>query len=77
MNLPYDFPDPREEACRRAQEFHRLSPTERWEELAALMAFGWAMVSSSPRRAAIEQRMTEQEEEAQCIQRELFHRHGR
>jgi hypothetical protein len=41
------------------------------------MAFGWAMVASSPKRPQIEQRMAEQEEEAQDIQRELFRRHGR
>jgi hypothetical protein len=77
MNLPYHFPDPREEAYRRAQEFRRLSTTERWRELAALMAVGWKMVEASPRRAAIEQRMAEQEAESQRIQRELFQRYGR
>ena len=77
MNLPYHFPDPREEAYRRAQEFHQLSPTERWAEITALMAFGWAMVASSPNCTLIEQRMAEQEADAQRIQRELFHRYGR
>jgi hypothetical protein len=77
MTLPYHFPDPREEAYRRAQEFHQLSQTERWNELAALMVFGWEMVASSPRRHLIEQRMAEQEAEAQRIQQELFRRHGR
>jgi len=76
MNLPYHFPDPREEAYRRAQEFQQLSPTERWAELAAMMAFGWEMVASSPKRPMIEQRMADQEAEAQRIQRELFHHHG-
>ena len=77
MELPYHFPDPREEAYRRAQEFRQLSPTERWAELAALVAFGWQTVASSPRRRWIEQRMDEQEAEAQRIQAELFARHGR
>jgi len=77
MNLPYRFPDPREESYRRAQEFRQLSPTERWTELAALMAFGWKMVTSSPTHHLIEQRMEEQEVEAQRIQAELFRRHGR
>jgi hypothetical protein len=77
MNLPYSFPDPREEAYRRAQEFRELSSTERWGEVAALMSLGWAMIASSPRRTAIEQRMAEQEAEAQSIQRELFRHHGR
>ena len=76
MNLPYHFPDPREEAYRRAQEFRQLSPTQRWAELAALMAVGWKMVAASPRRHLIEQRMDQQEAEAQRIQGELFLRHG-
>lgn len=76
MDLPYHFPDPREEACRRAQEFQELSSSERWAELAAMMAFGWKMIASSPHRSAIERRMADQEVEAQRLQRELFHRHG-
>lgn len=76
MNLPYHFPDPREEAYRRAREFRQLSPTQRWAELAALMAVGWKMVAASPRRQMIEQRMDEQEADAQRIQGELFRRHG-
>lgn len=77
MNLPYRFPDPREEARRRAREFRQLSSTERWTELAALMAFGWKMVCSSSRHHSIEQHMEEQEAESQRIQAELFRRHGR
>jgi len=77
VDLPYHFPDSREAAYCRAQEFRQLSPTERWEELAALMAFGWSIVASSPRRHWIEQRMEEQEAASQRIQAELFARHGR
>jgi hypothetical protein len=77
MILPYHFPDPREEACARAREFQELSSTERWREIAAMMAFGLAMVASSPDRARIEQRMAEQEDEAQRIHADLFQRHGR
>jgi len=76
MKLPYNFPDPRDEARRRAQEFRELSPTERWVEIAAMMAFGWEMVASSPRRAMIEKRMADQEMDAQNFQKELFRRHG-
>lgn len=76
MTPPLTFPDPQAEARKRAEEFRRLSPDDRWRELAALMAFGWAMVKSSPRREAIERRMAEQEREWQTIQAELFARHG-
>jgi hypothetical protein len=34
------FPDPREEAYSRAQEFRRLPPEGRWREIAALMEWG-------------------------------------
>jgi hypothetical protein len=74
--LPLEFPDPMEEAARRAREFQRLSPEERWREMAALMAFGWAMVRSSPQRDVIEKRMQEQELQWRKIQKELFARHG-
>ena len=77
MELPWKFPDPHEEARKRAAEFQRLSPDDRWREIAALFAFGWATVKASPRRAEIEARMEEQEREWQRIQKELFARHGR
>jgi hypothetical protein len=76
MKLPIAFPDSREVAYRRAQEFQRLSPDERWREIAAVLELGWAMVRSSPQRAAIEQRWAEQEAEWRRIQAELFARHG-
>jgi hypothetical protein len=77
VKLPFQFPDPSEEAHRRAAEFQSLNPDQRWREMAALMAFGWAMVRSSPRRADIENRMNEQEVRWQKLQQELFARHGR
>lgn len=73
---PLTFPDPMQEARRRAEEFQRLSPEQRWREIAALMAFGWAMVKSSPHCHAIEERMRDQETRWQQIQQELFTRHG-
>ena len=76
MDLPLKFPDPQEEARKRAEEFQRLSSTERWREMAAMMAFGWEMVRTSPRRAEIERRMQEQEEEWRQIQQEIFVRYG-
>ena len=76
MHLPLTFPDPMDEARKRAAEFQRLSPSDRWREMAAMFALGWTMVKRSPRRAAIEQRLEEQEREWQRIQKELFARHG-
>ncbi len=76
LNLPYRCPDPQQEDRRRAEESQQQAPRERWAELAARVAFGWKMVANSPRRRLIEQRMQEQEAQAQRIQRELFRRHG-
>ena len=44
--------------------------------VAAMMAFGWALVASSPNRRSMELRMADQEAEAQRLHRELFQRHG-
>jgi hypothetical protein len=76
MELPIAFPDCRAVAYHRAQEFQRLSADERWREIAAVLDLGWAMVVSSPRRAAIEQRWAEQEAEWRRIQTELFKRYA-
>ena len=76
MDLPWKFPDPQEEARKRAEEFQRLTPADRWREMAAMMAFGWAMVRTSPRRAEVERRMDEQEREWQRVQQDLFTRYG-
>jgi hypothetical protein len=75
--LPLRFPDPREEAYARAQEFRRLSPDGRWQAIAALMEFGLNMARSSPRRAAIEQRWETQEAEWQRLQHKLMVQHGK
>jgi hypothetical protein len=76
MDLPIKFPDRHEEARRRATEFLCLSSDDRWREMAAMFALGWSMVMRSPRRAAIEQRLDEQEREWQRIQKELFAQYG-
>ena len=76
MDLPVRFPDANDEAYRRAQEFRRLSSEGRWQEIAALMEWGFAMVRSSPRRAEIEQRWAEQEAEWRRIQQDLFAKNG-
>jgi hypothetical protein len=76
MSVELKFPDPMEEARKRAAEFQRKTDDERWREIFAMMAFGWAMVKSSPDRDAIERRMTEQEIHWQQIQKDLFSRHG-
>ncbi len=77
MGLPLRFPDPREEAYARAQQFRRLPPDGRWQEIAALMEWGLNLARSAPRRAAIEQRWAAQEAEWQRLQQTLFVHHGK
>ena len=77
MELPYRFPDPLEEAARRAEEFQRLPPETRLREIAALMELGLAMTRVSARRDWIERRLAEQEAQWQQSQRELFAAHAR
>lgn len=77
MELPYRFPDPLEEAARRADEFQRLPQETRWREIASLMELGLAMMRTSGRRNWIELRLAEQEDQWQRSQQELFARHAR
>jgi hypothetical protein len=74
--FPFKFPNPADEAYARAQEFRRLTPEERWRQIAELMELGMNMVRNSPRRAEIEQRMEAQEAEWQRIQKEIFSQYG-
>jgi hypothetical protein len=75
--LPLQFPDAFKEARARAEEFRRLSSDQRWQEIAALMAWGLKLARSSPQRAAIEKRWQAQEEEWQRIQQQLLVQHGK
>jgi hypothetical protein len=70
------FPNPAKEAYTRAQEFRKLSPEERWNQITELMEFGMNMVRPSPRRAEIERRLDAQEAEWRRLQQKLFSEHG-
>jgi hypothetical protein len=74
--LPLRFPKPGAEAYARAQEFRRLSPDERWKQIADLMEIGMNMVHASPRRAEIERRMEAQEVEWKRLQQRVFSQYG-
>ena len=76
MNLPYRFPDPREEACRRAQEFQRLTVEERVAAMLDTIETGLYFLSVSPRRAAMDRVFLEREAACQALQKELIRRHG-
>jgi hypothetical protein len=74
--LPLRYPSSAEEVYARAQEFRRLSPQERFKQIAELMEIGMNMVRVSPRRAEIELRMEAEEAEWKRIQGELFKKYG-
>jgi len=74
--LPLRFPNSAAEVYARAQEFRRLSPEERWKQIAELMEIGMNMVQASPRRAEIERRMEAQEAEWKRLQRKVFSQYG-
>ncbi len=73
---PFRFPNPAREAYARAQEFHRLSPEDRWKQIAELMQIGMNMVHCSPRREEIERRIEAQEAEWQRLQQKVFSQYG-
>jgi hypothetical protein len=70
--LPLRYPSSAQEVYARAEEFRRLSPQERFKQIAELMEIGMNMVRTSPRRAEIERRMEAEEAEWKRIQGELF-----
>ena len=70
------FPDPREEARVRAEEFQRLSSETRFRGIFAMIAFGLNMAHSSPRWATIEQRWLEDEQAFSRSQQAVFAKHG-
>ncbi|MBI1916563.1 MAG: hypothetical protein HYS12_17780 [Planctomycetes bacterium] len=76
MNLPYHFPDPREEAYRRAREFQRLSVAERLAAMLDTIETGMFLLRVSPRREAIDRIFLEREAAWQSLQKELIRRHG-
>jgi hypothetical protein len=76
MDLPLRFPDHLEEARKRAAEFQRLSPSDRWRAIEDVIESGLELIRSSPHRAAIERVTAEREREWKDIQKELFRRHG-
>jgi hypothetical protein len=75
-SLSLKFPNPAREGYLRAQEFQRLSPEDRWKQIAELIEIGMNMVHSSPRRAEIERRMDAQEAEWSRRQQEVFSKYG-
>ncbi len=76
MKLPYEFPDPREEAYRRAQEYQQLTVKERIADLIDTIRTGMYLLSKSPRRETLDQLYFERETAWQRLQKELIRRHG-
>ena len=76
MSAVLQFPNPMEEARRRAEEFQRKSADERWREIIAMMAFGLELVRTSPNREIALRLMDEDEAQWRRIQQELFTHYG-
>jgi len=76
MTWPLQFPDPQEEARRRAADFQSRSSDDRWQEMAALMAFGYSLLRSSPDREKIEQQMKEDENQSRRAIEKLIAEHA-
>lgn len=64
---PLHFPDPRDEAYRRAQEFRRLSPEKRLEDLLDVIETGMFLLRQSPKRLIMDQLFLKREAEWQRI----------
>ena len=70
--LPLKFPDPREEARARAQEFQQLSPDGKMQWMLDVLGAGIFLLNHSPNRAQADRVFQAREEEWQRIQRDLF-----
>jgi hypothetical protein len=70
--LPLRFPDHREEAYARAQEFRRLSPDKRLESLLDVFATGIILIRQSPKRQLLDQMYLKREDQWRRVQQELF-----
>ena len=77
MTLPWQFPDPLDQARRRADEFQRLSANDRVRQLLDTIETGMVLIHESPNRRAVHQMFLDRESEWQRIQAELFQKHGR
>ena len=76
LDLPYQFPDPQQEAVRRAREFQQLPAAKRLAAMLDTIGAGMYLRSISPQREAIDRVFLEKEAAAQRIQKELIRRHG-
>ena len=77
MDLPYHFPDHREEARRRAREFQQLSVADRLADMLDTIETGMYFLRISPRREDIDRVFLEREAAWQKLQKELIRRHGK
>ena len=71
------FPDPRAVIADDTRRFRRLSPSDRWQELFALHAWGAQQVAASGRRSETDQLWADEENRWRRIQAELFSQHVR
>lgn len=76
MEQPYHFPDPLEEAGRRAEEFQQLPPDERLRQLIDVIATGMVLLRYAPDRIVSDRLFLQREADWQSFQRDLFARHG-
>jgi hypothetical protein len=76
MTQELKFPSEAEKIFREAQEYRRLSPTDRLLTLLDLISSGMAVLEQSPRREAAEALREAREAEWRRIQKELFASHG-
>jgi hypothetical protein len=76
MKPPFQYPEPHDEQYISTEEFQKLSSSERFSAIAAVIEGGWKRLAELPNREEIERYMDEQETEWQRIQSDLFRRFG-
>jgi hypothetical protein len=76
-DFPYKFPNEADKVYYEAQEYRRMSDTERILRIFRLMEGGKKLMECSPKREFAKQWRDGQEAEWRRVQRELFARHGK
>ena len=73
---PLRFPSEADMIFREAQEFRKLTSTERWRTILDLLASGARLLAHSPNREQGEQLRQQDEQQWRKIHKDLFARHG-
>jgi hypothetical protein len=75
-DLPYRFPNVADQIHEEAEQFRRLSPTDRFLTIVDTMAAAEMMLATSPHRQQMLEQCEAYEEQWRRVHQQLFAEHG-